>query len=385
MLIATVIMLFGLLAGVIGSQLAGLRLGGVIVVPLVTVYLLLNFATFPVFVLSVAAAYVSLWIIKRRLLLYGRKLFVLSVVIGAVVPILVFGPLVDIAGIDIELSQIEFVGSVIPGIAAYNYHRIDNERRVLDMVWSLAVVLFLTVVGIGLVIFVGLTPLATVTPPLLLAPESSIAVAFGLTVSRPLIPTIAPTGVAAGIVITGALLSEAVRSRYGLRVAGVVVVPLVVLAMFRNRWMLALWLVTTAAAYVSVRALHWWTLLYGRVLLAFSFIAGLIIAISATVVVPVRHGLLPFFIGLFSGVAAYNTHLVPPAERRATVVVTGGLLAFVGTLARLFVTPPPRGLVRSVGTVDLLVAAVLCVAALVELYRLERIRPNQVPGRGRPE
>ncbi|MXR50357.1 capsular biosynthesis protein [Halovenus sp. WSH3] len=377
MRIATVIMLLGLLAGIAGSQLAGLRLGGVMIVPLVTVYFFLSFATFPVFVLSVIAAYVSLWIIKRRLLLYGRYLFIVSVLVGALVPVLVFDQLVIIAGIDAELTQIEFVGSVLPGIAAYNYHRIDDERRVLDMVASLAVVLFLTVVGIGLVILVGLTPLATVTPPLLLSPESDIAAAFDLTVTRSMVPVIASDGVVAALLIGGTALSEGVRSRYGLRIAGVVVVPLIVLAMFRNSWMLGLWIGSTALAYLSIRALHWWTLLYGRVLLAFAFIIGLIVSISATVAIPVRHGLLPFFVGLFAGVTAYNFYLVPPAERRAAVLVTGGAVVLLAAVARLLVSPPPRGLLHTVSQLDLLVGAAVLVAAGYELSQLERLRPHQ--------
>ncbi len=377
MLVATTLMLLGLLAGIIGAQLGGYRLGGVIVVPLVTVYFLRSFATFPVFVLSVIAAYVSLTLITRRLLLYGRTLFIISVIIGAVVPVLVFELLVDLVGLQSGLSQVEFVGSVLPGIAAYNYHRIDDDRRVMDMVWSLAVVLFLTVVGLGTVIFVGLTPLATVTPPVLLGSESDIAVAFGLAVDRPTLPIVASDALAVSLITVGTILSEGLRSRYGLRLAGVIVVPLVVLAAFRNQWMLALWVVTAATAYVSLRLLHWWTLLYGRVLLAFAFIVGLLVAISATTVVPVRHGLLPFFIGLLGGVTAYNVHLVSPAERRATALVTVGAVVAMTGLARLFIAPSEMGLLTTVTPWHLLLGGVLLIPAAYELYHLERIRPRE--------
>jgi len=47
MLIATaVLLLCGLVAGTIAAQLYGLRLGGVLIVPLVAVYLLRSFGTF---------------------------------------------------------------------------------------------------------------------------------------------------------------------------------------------------------------------------------------------------------------------------------------------------------------------------------------------------
>lgn len=377
MLVATTLMLLGLLAGIIGAQLGGYRLGGVIVVPLVTVYFLRSFATFPVFVLSVIAAYVSLTLITRRLLLYGRTLFIISVIIGAVVPVLVFELLVDLVGLQSGLSQVEFVGSVLPGIAAYNYHRIDDDRRVMDMVWSLAVVLFLTVVGLGTVIFVGLTPLATVTPPVLLGSESDIAVAFGLAVDRPTLPIVASDALAVSLITVGTILSEGLRSRYGLRLAGVIVVPLVVLAAFRNQWMLALWVVTAATAYVSLRLLHWWTLLYGRVLLSMSVVFGLLAAISLTPMLPVRHGLLPFFVGLLGGVTAYNLHVVSPAERVANVAVTVSALVGVLAVARLFIIPPPSGLLTDVTAVHVLVGVYLLVPGVVVLYRFERTLPRE--------
>lgn len=389
MLIATTVMLLGLIIGVGAAQLASLRLGGVIVVPLVSVYLLRSFATFPVFVASVAAAYASLRAIENRVLLYGRPLFVVSVLIGALVPVVVFEVLTVAAGIDSGLTQIEFIGSVLPGIAAYNYHRIDAERRILDMVWSLAVVLFLTVVGIGLVILVGLSPLAGALPPMLLGPNSDIAIAFGLAVDRASIPILVSDALAVGLLAFGLLLSEGLRSRYGLRLGGVIVVPLVVLTAFRNGWMLPLWIATATIAYVAVRAVHWWTLLYGRVLLALGVIVGLLGSISAVTVVPVTHGLLPFFVGILGGVTAYNLHVVPPAERRATAVATGAVLVVVAAVARLFVVPPDTGFLQYVSGVDVAIGALCCLPAIYELYRLERIRPTEappaVPSAGDPE
>ncbi|GAA3880433.1 hypothetical protein GCM10022627_36800 [Haloarcula argentinensis] len=370
-------MLLGLVLGIAAAQLAGLRLGGVIVVPLVSVYFLQSFATLPVFIASVAAAYFSVRIIKNRLLVYGRPLFVLSVIIGAIVPVLVFKILSDAAGIGVGLSQIGFIGSVLPGIAAYNYHRIDADKRVLDMVWSLAIVLFLSVVGIGLVIFVGLSPLAGALPPVLLSPTSDIANAFGLVVDTDTVPIVMSDFLAVGLLALGMLLSEGVRSRYGLRVGGVIVVPLIVIISFRNEWMLSLWVGTVVLAYFAVMFVHWWTLLYGRVLLGLGVIVGLLVSISATTVVPARTGLLPFFTGILGGVTGYNLHVVPPAERRAAVSVTGSILVLVIIVARFLVIPPQTGLLLSVSASHVAVGASVCLIALYELYHLERIRPNE--------
>jgi hypothetical protein len=369
-------MLLGLVLGIGAAQLAGLRLGGVIVVPLVSVYFLLSFPTLPVFVASVAAAYVSLRVITARLLVYGRPLFVLSVIIGAIVPVLVFEVLSVAAGIGVGLSQVGFIGSVLPGIAAYNYHRIDADKRVLDMVWSLAVVLFLTVVGIGLVIFVGLTPLAATTPPILLASTSDIAVAFGLVVDTRPVLVVTSDLLAVSLLGFGMLLSEWLRSRYGLRIGGVIIVPLMVLIAFRNGWMLPLWLTTAALVFLALRVVHWWTLLYGRVLLALGVIFGVLVSISAVTVLPARSGLLPFFTGILGGVSGYNLQVVPPAERRATVFVTGGILVVVTAIARLFVVPPRSGLLHTVSGLAVTVGTVACLPALWALYHLERIRPD---------
>lgn len=149
MLIATAVLLCGLVAGIIAAQLYGLRLGGVLIVPLVAVYLLRSFGTFPVFVLSTVAAYASISYIKTRLPLYGRQLFVLSIFIGALVPVTIVELLVAGVGAETAITDVEFLGSVLPGIAAYNFHRLDTEQRVLDGVVSLAVLLFLVVVGSG--------------------------------------------------------------------------------------------------------------------------------------------------------------------------------------------------------------------------------------------
>jgi len=257
----------------------------------------------------------SISYIKTRLPLYGRQLFVLSIFIGALVPVTIVELLVAGVGAETAITDVEFLGSVLPGIAAYNFHRLDTEQRVLDGVVSLAVLLFLVVVGIGLTFLVGLSPLAGTLPPLLLAPESDIALAFGLTVDRPPLPVITSNSLSLVLVLAGMAIAELVRFRYQLRVARIIVVPLVVLITFRNGMLLPVWMLATVGAYGSIQLVHWWTLLYGRVLLAFGIIVSILTTVSLVSVVPVIHGVLPFFVGLLGGVTAYNIHVVP---QRAT-------------------------------------------------------------------
>jgi len=56
-------------------------------------------------------------------------------------------------------------------------------------------------------------------------------------------------------------------------------------------------MLATVGAYGSIQLVHWWTLLYGRVLLAFGIIVSILTTVSLVSVVPVIHGVLPFFVG----------------------------------------------------------------------------------------
>lgn len=375
MLIATTVMILGLLAGIVVAQLRGLRLGGVVVVPLSAVYLLWDFSSAPVFLFSVLAAYVSLWIIKRRLLLFGRQLFIIAVIIGTLVPVIVF-TLTSGFQPTASITTTEFVLTILPGVTAYNLHRLSAEKRVADVLWSLTTLLFLTVVGIGLVIAVGLTPLADFLPPVLLGPESQIANAFGLAVSRETVPVLASRTEFVALLTAGLVCSELIRSRYGLRVGGVIVVPVVALMAFRNLWMLPLWGVAALVAYAGIQSLHWWTLVYGRVLLSMGIILGLLVSISVVPQVPIRHGLLPFFVGIFGGVTGYNLHVVPRTDRPANVLVTISVLVGTIAVARLLLTPAPTGLLRTVTALDLVVGVLTALPGVYVISRYERLRPR---------
>lgn len=375
MLVATAIMILGLLGGIVATQLGGYRLGGVIVVPVFAVYLLRSFGTFPVFVLSVIAGYVAVTIVKRNLLLYGRPLFAVALISGAAVPILVFEFVALGFGPGVGIDGIEFVGSILPGIAAYNLHRLSVERRVMDAVWSLALLTFLVVVGIGLVIFVGLTPLREASAPLLLAPGSDIANGLGLAVDRGREQAVTSRVTVLGLVTLGLVLSEVVRDRWGLRLAGVIVVPLLALFSLRNGWLLGLFVATSVFAYLAIRMIHWWTLLYGRVLLSMGIIVGMLTAASLVPGFPARYGLMPFFTGILGGVTAYNLHVVPPVERRATVAATVGMYVVLLGLARVVVDPMQLGILQEVGGEYLVIGIAAVGWAVWEVWHVERIRP----------
>lgn len=376
MLVVTALMLLGLLGGITASQLRGYRLGGVIIVPLFAIYTLRSFGTFPVLVMSVIGGYLSVWLVKRQFLLYGRSLFMIAIVTGGLVPLFIYLFTTQGFGPRGVVSQLGFIGSVLPGIAAYNFHRLPDERRVLDAVWSMALLLFLVVVGIGLVIVVGLTPLSTVTPPVLLGPDSDIANAFGLVINTADRPILLPFPTELGMLGAGLALSEGVRRRWGLRIGGLIVLPLMVLLAFRNQWLLVTYLTSAITAYVALSVWHSWTLVYGRVLLSMSVIFGLLTAISLTSVLQFDNGLLPFVTGILGGVGAYNVHVVPPAERRSAVVIATGSFVLLAAVGRLFLTPLAQGILQNVRVVHLLSGGFVVALMAWEAYQFERIRPT---------
>lgn len=377
MLVVIAVMLLGLIGGIVASQIGGLRLGGVVIVPLFAVYTLRSFGTFPVLVMSVIGSYASVEIAKRRLMLYGRPVFVLAVVTGGLVPLFVYLFVTSGSGPQFVVSELGFIGSVLPGIAAYNFHRMPPEERILDAVWSLALLLLLVVVGLGLVIGVGLTPLSTVTPAVLLAPDSAIARAFGLVVESSSRPTILPFPRELGLLGLGLFLSEAARSRWGLRVGGLIVLPLLVLFALRNAWLLPLFVLAALLAYLGIQALHSWTLIYGRALLSVAVIFGLLTTISVVNLLGFSNGLLPFFTGILGGVGAYNVHVVAPAERRSSVLVAAGVFVVLAGAARLVLRPIPGGFLEQVGVLHLVAGVVVLGLAAWEGYRLEAIRPSE--------
>lgn len=375
MLIAVTVMLLGLLAGIVAAQLGGLRLGGVVVVPLFAVYTLRNAASLPVVLLGVVVAFVAVGVTQRRLLWYGRRVFVVAILAGAAVPVTVFEVLSLYPMSSGTPVEIAFVGSVLPGIAGYNFWRLDAEDRLTDAVWTVVVLVLLVVVGALMVGFVGLTPLRGVTPPFLLGSESDVADLLGVAIEGEFATRLVSRPVALAVVAAGMLCSEWLRRRLGLRLAGVIVLPLLVLFAFRNAWMVPLYLFAGVAAYVAILAIHRWSLLYGRVLLSMGVAVALLAAVAVTPALPVEHGLLPFFTAILSGVSGYNLHAVAPAERRATVVTAAAVFVLLTGLTRLFVDPASTGLLRTVTWWHGFVGGVVLVWGAIEAARIELVVP----------
>ena len=85
MWVATLLAVVGLLGVAVTTQFTGYRLGGTITVPVLAVYTLKNALMLPVFVISTIAAYVGLWYLRQRTLIYGRDELLAAFVIGIVI------------------------------------------------------------------------------------------------------------------------------------------------------------------------------------------------------------------------------------------------------------------------------------------------------------
>jgi hypothetical protein len=380
MLVAVALTLVGLLVGVTATQRFGLRLGGVLTAPLLAVYTLRDLGTLPIFVASAVLAYVTVGYVTRTTLIHGRPLFLVGVGAGMVGSVCLF-VVASLAGAAVPLGAVELVGSVLPGIAAYNFHRQEGRTAVVDLGATALTVAGLLALGAGLVTVVGGTPLAALAPAVLLAASTDVVAWTGVEAAASpgaqtyaLAPTLA-------LVAVGLVASEGLRRRYGLRPAGIVALPVLALFALSDPALVPLYLLTAGAASGATRVLARRTLVYGRVLLSAGIAVGVLVA--AVVAVPTAFvagsfgataadGMAVFVVGVLGGVGAYNLEVVPPAERPHTVAVAAALFAGLCWLAVALFRPTEGALLSEAGLPAVLATALVAVAGGAALLDLER-------------
>jgi len=375
MLIPGIILIVGFISVVFASERFGLRFGGVVVVPLLAMYMLFDYRALPLFAASTAVAYGSLLVIERRFVLFGRTTLLAAIAAGAVVPT-TFALVSQIAFDQaFPLRNVAYLGSILPGLAAFNLHRLDREERLADIIGSLTLLggllllaAFFLLIRSLLVEAITFEQVIRTAERLLTATESRI-----VTSPSPILPRI----YIVGLFVLGLFLNEFVQKRYGLRIAGVIAIPLMALFTLYDVRLLIQYVLATAICAGFIRLVHRSTFLYGRNLLAGTCMLGVVLGVLATPFLPADAGLRSLMIGILAGVSAYNGHVLAPTERVDSIVVTTG--AFAGSyllaheVARLLGDP----VADSMGTSSLLVGFLLLAIAGLALVQYETRRPTE--------
>lgn len=344
------------------TQLFGYRLCGTIAIPVLAVYTLKNVLMLPIFLLSTIIAYLGLRVVKQRTLLYGRDELLVAMGLGSGVPLLLLLGLGTLA--PESLRSVVFIGSILPGLAAYNYHQLKAQYRVHDLLVSIG--LYTGLVALGwLLITPTLTPvLGQLTPPALYTTTSDVAVYKGAALATDLEPTILARPVAVGLFLLGLLLSERVRGRYGLRI-GLIALPLLAIYALASRWLVLLYVLFLLLSFGFLTLVHRVTLLYGRVLISITTAFALVVAVPSTLLFPITRGLSVYFVAILAGIGAYNWHTAPGPRRRLFLPLQLGTFALMLPLARATGRILPRGFPQQFGPLQVAVALLVALACLV--------------------
>ena len=358
MLVAAGITGLGLLLVGSISQLFGLRLGGTIAIPVLAVYTLKNALMLPIFVLSTILAFLGLRIVKQRTLLYGRDELLLAMAIGSGVPILLLIGLESL--IPESLQSVVFIGSILPGLAAYNYHQLKPQYRVSDVLAATSLYVGLLALGWLLITPNLAATVGEITPPALYTTTTDVAVYKNAALPTELEPTILGRPLVIGLFVLGLLVSERVRSRYGIRM-GLIALPLLGIYALASKWLILLYVILLAAAFAFLSLVHYVTLLYGRVLISLTTAFALLAAVPVVLFLPITRGLSAYFVAILAGIAAYNWHTAPGAKRKLFVPLQLGTFALVLPLARASGRILPRGFPQQFGVPQIALAAVVAV------------------------
>lgn len=373
MLIAVLIAVLGLVGVAVVTQRYGLRLGGTITVGVLAVYTLKNVVMLPVFVLSTLIAFVGLWVLKQRTLLYGRDELVAAILIGSAVPLAILLALTGLVGD--RLREVVFIGSILPGLAAYNYHQLKPEYRLKDL--GAMVGLYAALLALGWLLVGPSTAqsLGALTPPVLFAETADIAVLRDATIASTTEPVIIPRAQVVALLLVGMGLAEAARSRFGVR-PGIISLALLSIYALVSAWLVALYVVLLFGAFLFVELLNRETLLYGRVLIGLGTAFALVLAVPLTVYSPVTRGLSAVFVAILAGVNAYNRHVTPAVDRRTRTALVVALFVPLFLLALFVGDPTPDGLVTALTLPTGFGLAVLGVVALALTYAFDVPRPD---------
>ncbi len=375
MIAASVVMIVGLGVVAFLSQAYGYRLGGVMVVPLLVIYTLREPLSLVIFVTGTAAAWGVLWALREYTLNYGRRLFLAAVSVGAIATVAVGFAVSRLLPAQLPFENAEVIASIFPGVTAYNLMRIEPENRRADLLAMAGC--YAALVAVGTLSLALLARVGPPTPPVLALPTSDFVGWIGIEPRGTALATVTPSWLSISLLLVDVAIYEGFRKRYDLRLAGIIIIPLLAVFSVRYGPAIAVFSIGATAVFFLVSYVHWVTLLYGRVLLALSLGLGVLYALAIGVLRPVSApGITLFFIGLFVGIGAYNLHRVTPTNRRAHIRISAALFAIFYATIYAFVDVPATGLISDGPVPYALVGIVVVGLAAVELRRLEASIPD---------
>ena len=323
-LVAIILVATGILLVAAITQTLGYRVGGVIVIPMMVLYSLKNFVMFPLFIGSSLTAYIGLNYIKKRTMIYGRTELIASILIGSIFPAL---GLVFIWSSKLTSHDIFFIGSILPGIAAYNYQHTKSEYLVKDL--YCAVGIFIVLFGIGWAL---ITPelswkIGYITPPFLFSQASDIAILKQAVVNAPPVPLVLGHLSTVTVFLVSMILSEKTRWNYGIRV-GIVSMGIMAIFALENKWLALIYVGNLIITYGIITRIQNATLLYGRNLQGLGILTSLLLTVPEAMSLPIV-GSSILFVGIIAGINGYNLHVTPPAERKIFIPLQ--ILVFLPT------------------------------------------------------
>lgn len=371
MIVSATVTAIGLFAVATITQIFGYRLLGAITIPVLTIYSLKNLIVLPVFAFSTVLAYVGLKVLQERTLIYGRDELLAAILIGSAIPLLLLLPLGSI--LSEAFWTLLFVGSILPGLAAFNLHRLKPQYRKWDFAVTVVLFLVLFVIGALLVSPTFRPVLGTLTPPVLYSETADIALWRDAIVAEPIQPMILDRLTPIGILGLALAASEGFRRRYAIR-TGVIAVGLLAIYVLWSTQLIVLYLLLFVITFAAVQAIHEITILYGRVLLGLSSGFSLLAVLPLSQVFPIEYGFAAYFVAIFAGINAYNMHATAPAYR--ILIPPLQLVTFLSlvAIARVFTEPRTEGAPQQFGVVEVFlgtVVAALCIA-FAEQYTVPR-------------
>lgn len=361
MIVAAFLTALGVFTVAVLTQRYGYRLGGTVTIGIVAVYSLENVIMLPIFVLSTALAFLGLGVLRDRSLIYGRGELIAAIVIGSILPLAMLYTLAIVAGQ--RLGAILFIGSILPGLAAFNYHQLRPEQRRMDALVTGGVLVGLLAIGYALITPANAARFGELTPPVLFSQTADVAVYNGAVVSTGPEPALVPNRLGALVLLTGMVITESVREWFGLRI-GIVSLALLALYSIASVWLLVSFAIVLVLTFLIIEVVHRSTLLYGRVLIGIGVAAGVLIVLPLSAGLPVVRGLSALFVGIIGGIGAYNLHVTPSGYRRAHVTLSIAVLAPLAGLAVLVGRPQPLALFQSLDAATIAILGVLTIVPL---------------------